>query len=234
MHPKPAPETCTCSGRPHSQSVQCLPTASVSGKGMLHSGPAMLPTAPNSGKHSPLYRVCMSIYCLHLLSTIHNILTNRNRHVCSAAKLCHFVAHGGQIIIPSELAEVVLADWTGSVPPMPSACQSLFLTANHAAGSNHTGSNWDSAKSSPASTVSRYACIVWSAGVIGFWALFGHAGNGRSCLCFPGLQPPSLGLLRQSVLSPCLYACSALIARLVKLLCLSSQSCDIAPPVSVV
>ncbi|KAL3159976.1 hypothetical protein ABBQ38_010364 [Trebouxia sp. C0009 RCD-2024] len=72
----------------------------------------------------------------------------------SAAKLCHFVAHGGQIIIPSELAEVVLADWTGSVPPMPSAGQSLFLTANHAAGSNHTGSNWDSAKSSPASSVS--------------------------------------------------------------------------------
>ncbi len=75
---------------------------------------------------------------------------------CSAAKLCHFVSHGGQIILPNELAEVVLADWTGSVPPMPSAGQSLFLTANHGAGSNHTGSNWDSAKSSPASEMSRY------------------------------------------------------------------------------
>ncbi|DBA82772.1 TPA: hypothetical protein ACH3X1_007000 [Trebouxia sp. C0004] len=72
----------------------------------------------------------------------------------SAAKLCHFVSHGGQIILPSELAEVVLADWTGSVPPMPSAGQSLFLTAHHAAGSNLTGSNWDSAKSSPASDIS--------------------------------------------------------------------------------
>lgn len=75
---------------------------------------------------------------------------------CSAAKLCHFVSHGGQIILPNELAEVVLADWTGSVPPMPSAGQSLFLTAQHGVGSNHTGSNWDSAKSSPASDMSRY------------------------------------------------------------------------------
>lgn len=75
---------------------------------------------------------------------------------CSAAKLCHFVSHGGQIILPNELAEVVLADWTGSVPPMPSAGQSLFLTAHHGAGSNLTGSNWDSAKSSPASDMSRY------------------------------------------------------------------------------
>ncbi|KAA6420956.1 MAG: adenylate cyclase [Trebouxia sp. A1-2] len=72
----------------------------------------------------------------------------------SAAKLCHFVSHGGQIILPNELAEVVLADWTGSVPPMPSAGQSLFLTAHHGAGSNLTGSNWDSAKSSPASDMS--------------------------------------------------------------------------------
>ena len=82
---------------------------------------------------------------------------------CSAAKLCHFVSHGGQIILPNELAEVVLADWTGSVPPMPSAGQSLFLTAHHGAGSNLTGSNWDSAKSSPASDMSRYMSHTLSA-----------------------------------------------------------------------
>lgn len=81
---------------------------------------------------------------------------------CSAAKLCHFGAHGGQIILPSELAEVVLADWTGSVPPMPSAGQSLFLTANHVAGSNVTGSNWDSATAaSSAGSFDRSAAVLW-------------------------------------------------------------------------
>ena len=80
--------------------------------------------------------------------------------MCSAAKLCHFVTHGGQVILPSELAELVLADWTGSVPPMPSAGQSLFLTAHHREGSNHTGSNWDSVKSSPASDISRYVFFL--------------------------------------------------------------------------
>ena len=81
--------------------------------------------------------------------------------LCSAAKLCHFVAHGGQIILPGELAEVVLADWTGSVPPMPSAGQSLFLTANHVAGSNVTGSNWDSATAaSSAGSFDRSAAVL--------------------------------------------------------------------------
>lgn len=80
---------------------------------------------------------------------------------CSAAKLCHFVSHGGQIILPGDLAEVVLADWTGSVPPMPSAGQSLFLTAHHVAGSNVTGSNWDSATAaSSAGSFERHVMIM--------------------------------------------------------------------------
>ena len=45
---------------------------------------------------------------------------------------------------------------------MPSAGQSLFLTANHVAGSNVTGSNWDSATAaSSAGSFDRSAAVLW-------------------------------------------------------------------------
>lgn len=73
--------------------------------------------------------------------TSNNLLIGRVSRTCRAARFCFAAAHGGQVMMPLELAQEVVASWTGAqhslqldaeAQPSPAVLQAYVL----AAGSN--------------------------------------------------------------------------------------------------